>query len=150
MDPSSGERWSRRRVWIASAGVAGIVVLALAGWYAHGLPGRRAAELQAGAPVPAAEADRGAAPSGKGAPASPAGSVEVSISDVILSAPAKIQAEKFKCVCGCNMTLAECNCQKTPGGLEMKQFLQSLVDRGLSPADIERAMVEKYGPAVIR
>ena len=146
MDPSSGERWSRRRVWIALAGVAGIVVLALAGWYAHGLSGRRAAESRAGS---AAEANRGAAPSGKVAPASPAGEVEVSISDVILSAPAKIQAEKFKCVCGCNMTLAECNCQKTPGGLEMKQFLQSLVDRGLSPADIERAMVEKYGPAVI-
>jgi len=67
---------------------------------------------------------------------------------VNLTPAAQIQAEKFRCVCGCRLSLGECYCSKTPGSGEMKRFLQGLVDKGLTPADIEKGMVEKYGRSV--
>jgi hypothetical protein len=75
--------------------------------------------------------------------------VSVTISDVVLSPAAKIQAEKFKCVCGCNMILGACSCVKSPGSIDMKEYLQSLVNRELPPREIEKAMIEEYGPDVM-
>lgn len=69
--------------------------------------------------------------------------------DVMLSPAARMQAEKFNCICGCNLRLAECICEQTPGSIDMKQHLQSLVDAKLSPREIEEGMVAKYGGAVI-
>lgn len=86
------------------------------------------------------------APSG---PTPVSGTVSATLEDVTLSSAGRIQAEKFKCVCGCNLILAECTCKKTPGSVDMKQHLQQLVDGGLSPEQIERGMVEKYGSGVL-
>lgn len=66
-----------------------------------------------------------------------------------LSPQAQIQAEGLMCVCGCGMRLADCTCQKDPGGISMKKHLQSLVEEGLTPSQVEKAMVEAYGEAVL-
>lgn len=84
------------------------------------------------------------------ASAQPRGVVSTSLTDVALSPAARVQAEKFKCVCGCELSLAECTCTKTPGSIDMKEHLRSLVNAKLTPAEIERGMVEKYGPEALR
>jgi len=83
-------------------------------------------------------------------PVPPKGMVTAKISLVNLTPAAKIQAEKFQCVCGCGLSLGECTCSKTPGSIDMKQFLQSLVDARLSPDEIRKKMVDKYGASVLR
>jgi hypothetical protein len=80
---------------------------------------------------------------------SPSGGVTATTTVVTLSPSAAIQAEKFRCVCGCEMSLGQCTCHKTPGSIDMKQYLESLVDRKLSPADIAKEMAAKYGAQVI-
>jgi hypothetical protein len=97
-----------------------------------GAPAREAASAQ---PPPAAP----------GAP-EPKGTVSATITLVELTPAAQVQAEKFRCVCGCNMSLGECTCSKSPGSVEMKRHLQDLVTRGLPPGAIEKGMVEKFGP----
>lgn len=77
------------------------------------------------------------------------GVVSAEVTEVPLSPRAQVYAEKFKCACGCGHFLAECLCRNTPGSVDMKQYLQTLVDQGLSPAEVERAMVERYGPAIL-
>ncbi len=91
------------------------------------------------------------AAAGSPAPAGipPAGAVSARVSEVVLSPRAQVYAEKFKCACGCGHYLAECFCQNTPGSIDMKQYLQSLVDQGLTPGEVEEAMVERYGPGVL-
>lgn len=69
--------------------------------------------------------------------------------DVAMSPQARLMAERFKCICGCNLILATCTCGKTPGSRDMKKYLQTLVDEGKSPADIERDMIARYGDEVI-
>jgi len=73
----------------------------------------------------------------------------VTIEPIDLTPPARLLAEGFKCVCGCDDILAECTCDKTPGSHDMKQYLQQLVDEGKPPAEVRKAMVEKYGQAVL-
>jgi len=77
-------------------------------------------------------------------------SVSAIATDVRLSPVAMVQSEKFMCVCGCGMALAECSCGKDPGGITMKKKLQALVDEGLSPSAIADAMVAAYGGSVLR
>lgn len=73
----------------------------------------------------------------------------VTIEPINLTPPARLLAEGLKCVCGCDDILAECTCDKTPGSHDMKQYLQQLVDEGKPPAEVRKAMVEKYGQAVL-
>lgn len=95
------------------------------------------------APGPAAQAPAAAAEA-------PAGDRTSAVfTDIELSPAAKMQAEKFDCICGCNLRLSKCFCEKTPGSIDMKQHLQKLVDSGLSPKEIEEGMIAKYGEAVI-
>jgi len=120
--------------------------------------GRERPAASGAADSPAASASRpsdGAAPAGPGADdALPeAGSrdgVVTAVADtLVLSPKARLLAERFKCVCGCNDTLSICTCSKTPGSRDMKLYLQQLVDEGKSPAEIQSAMVERYGSDVL-
>jgi len=95
-----------------------------------------------------------AAPAGETAPpvttpqplASGKGSIiSAVLEDVALSPKARLLAERFKCVCDCGDILATCSCQKTPGSRDMKKYLQQLVTEGKTPAEVESAMVERYG-----
>jgi len=79
---------------------------------------------------------------------SASGNVSATMAVVELTPAAQIQAEKFRCICGCKLSLGECYCSKSPGSVEMKRTLQDLVNKGLTPAEIEKAMVGKYGPSV--
>lgn len=103
-------------------------------------------------------AERGAAESPSGSPpgsgeledpAGPQHSVTAIVTDIRLSPAAMVQAEKFMCVCGCGMVLAECSCDKEPGGLSMKKHLQDLVDLGLTPQAIADDMAATYGSGVL-
>ncbi len=75
--------------------------------------------------------------------------ISATINDVSLSPQASLLAERFRCVCGCNDILAECTCSETPGSRDMKQYLQELVDGGKTPAEVEGAMVARYGAAAL-
>lgn len=75
--------------------------------------------------------------------------VSATIEDVVLSPQARLLAERFQCVCGCEDILATCTCKETPGSRDMKQYLQELVNGGKTPAEVESAMVARYGQNVI-
>ncbi|HZE89180.1 MAG TPA: hypothetical protein VE404_06510 [Verrucomicrobiae bacterium] len=133
-------------------GAAGLVALALAIAVAAGVATWRARPPRAGPGATAAQAaaaDANHRPAVAG-PAPPGGRGVVSrqMTVVELTPPAQIQAEKFRCVCGCRMSLGECYCAKSPGSVDMKRHLQALVDAGATPAGIEKGMVDRYGPGV--
>lgn len=71
------------------------------------------------------------------------------LEDVALSPQARLMAERFVCVCGCKDILSTCTCSETPGSHDMKKYLQQLVTEGKSPAEIETAMVARYGEKVL-
>jgi len=68
---------------------------------------------------------------------------------VRLSPEASIIAERYRCVCSCNDLLNVCTCTKTPGSHDMRQYVQSLVDQKKSAAEIDAAMVARYGAGVL-
>ena len=78
------------------------------------------------------------------------GEIQAVLADVELSPQARVLAERITCVCGCGDILAECTCDKTPGSRDMKKYLQTLVDEGKSPAEVEQAMVARYGQAAVK
>ncbi|MFQ5701404.1 MAG: hypothetical protein ACE5HU_06130 [Acidobacteriota bacterium] len=82
-------------------------------------------------------------------PVGEGGVVQVQQSIVALSPQARLLAERYRCVCGCNDVLATCTCSKTPGSHEMKKYLQHLVDEGKNPADIEAAMTNRFGQTAL-
>jgi cytochrome c-type biogenesis protein CcmH/NrfF len=71
------------------------------------------------------------------------------LDDVTLSPQARLMAERFVCVCGCKDILATCTCNETPGSRDMKQYVQQLVAEGKTPAEVEAAMVARYGEKVL-
>ncbi len=66
-----------------------------------------------------------------------------------LTPEASIIAERYRCVCGCGDLLNVCTCNKTPGSNEMKRMLQDLVNRQLTPEQIDQEMSGRFGPAVL-
>ncbi|MBI4160893.1 MAG: hypothetical protein HY509_00420 [Acidobacteria bacterium] len=68
---------------------------------------------------------------------------------VDLSPETLVASERFRCVCGCPDILSACRCNQDPGGITMMNFLQSLVDRGLSNEAIDREMAARYGEEVL-
>ncbi len=68
---------------------------------------------------------------------------------IALSPKARIAAERYRCICGCNDTLGECTCTRTPGSIDMKEHLVELVDRGLTMTQVDEGMVAKYGDQVL-
>jgi cytochrome c-type biogenesis protein CcmH/NrfF len=94
--------------------------------------------------------EEAAAPVATGTPAEGGQSgTTIAAATVKLSPEAQIAAERYRCVCGCNDPLSVCTCTQTPGSIDMKQFVQDQVDLKKSPADIDRAMVEKYGAGAL-
>ncbi len=106
-----------------------------------------------GAPQATAATPDPEATSGGGGQQPPARGTEITTSVAIepinLTPPARLLAEGLKCVCGCDDVLAACTCDKTPGSHDMKQYLQQLVNEGKPPVEVRKAMVEKYGQAVL-
>lgn len=66
-----------------------------------------------------------------------------------LSPEAAIATERYRCVCSCDDPLSVCTCTQTPGSIDMKQQVQDLVDQKQTPAEIDAAMVARYGDAVL-
>ena len=65
------------------------------------------------------------------------------------SPEARIMTERYRCVCGCDDRLSVCTCHNTPGSRDMKAYVEELVSEGKSIAEIDRAMVERYGELVM-
>jgi cytochrome c-type biogenesis protein CcmH/NrfF len=100
--------------------------------------------------APAIAAPAGPETASGSTPPTPA--VQQSVSFAVLneiSPETRVVAERFRCVCGCPDVVAVCRCSQDPGGITMMNFLQGLVDRGLSVEEIDRAMVDKYGEEVL-
>ena len=68
---------------------------------------------------------------------------------VRLSPEASIIAERYRCVCSCNDPLNVCTCTKTPGSHDMRQYVQELVDQKKSGAEVDAAMIVRYGANVL-
>lgn len=118
----------------------GIILLGLVAFAVS----RRAAQAPAG---PAATPDPGAAAeTPAGAPQQGTPIVAVAVN---LSAEAAIVAERYRCVCGCNDPLSVCACTLTPGSIDMKKYVQELVDQKKSVGEIDAAMVARYGEAAL-
>jgi Cytochrome C biogenesis protein len=62
-----------------------------------------------------------------------------------LTPEAAIIAERYRCVCGCNLPLNACTCSNTPGSRDMKALVQQLVDEKKTGAEIDAAMVARFG-----
>ena len=106
---------------------------------------RRHATTPAAPETPAA----GEGSSGAEGEATAAGTTLSAKAPLRLTPEASILAERYRCVCGCNDTLSVCTCTNSSGSEEMKTYLQELVSQGKSPADVDAAMTEKFGPACL-
>ena len=71
-------------------------------------------------------------------------------SPVLLNAKAAIIADRYNCLCGeCSDTLGKCICTRDKGSNEMKTTLNRLALEKKTLAEIDAAMVDKYGAKVI-
>ena len=90
----------------------------------------------------------GAAPGSAAQGPPPAGLVVEA--PVKLSAAASLVSDRFHCLCGeCHDTLGSCTCTKDKGSNEMKTTLNRIAAEKKTIAEIEAAMVQKYGPGVL-
>lgn len=121
--------------------LAGVVVAVLA---FTGFQHMQAGEAPATAASAGPESASGTEP--------PTGAVQHSVTSPVLreiSPETRVVAERFRCVCGCPDVISVCRCSQDPGGITMMNYLQGLVDRGLSVEEIDRAMVDRYGEEVL-
>jgi len=56
---------------------------------------------------------------------------------------------ELNCICGCKMELLPCTCEEARGSKEIKQFVQKMVDEGLSKSEGIGQLVERYGRAIL-
>ncbi len=70
-------------------------------------------------------------------------------SRIELSSGAIEIAKELNCICGCKMELLPCTCDELKGSKEIKAFVQTLVDEGLSRSEALGRLVEKYGQDVL-
>ena len=68
---------------------------------------------------------------------------------VTLTPEAAIATERYRCVCSCNDPLSICTCTQTPGSIDMKRYVQELVNGKKTPAEMDQAMLARYGEAVL-
>jgi hypothetical protein len=127
---------------VALAGAVVLVVLVGFALY------RRHATSAGGAESPASSAVASEAPDSTSEEA-PSGSMISATAPKRLTPEASILAERYRCICGCNDTLSVCTCKNPSGSEDMKAFLQAQADEKKSPEAIDRAMVEKFGPAAL-
>ena len=107
------------------------------------------APAAAPAPGPAgATPAEGAAPAAGGA-AAPQGTTIATPVPTRLSPEASVLAERYRCVCGCNLTLSVCTCRNDKGSEDMKKALNALVDQHKSPAEADQAMTAQFGPVAL-
>lgn len=66
-----------------------------------------------------------------------------------LSAQAEEIIRELNCVCGCKMELSPCVCEDVRGSKEIKQFVQELINRGLSKSKVIEQAVEKYSKDIL-
>ncbi|HEU5180359.1 MAG TPA: hypothetical protein VFW45_06190 [Candidatus Polarisedimenticolia bacterium] len=95
---------------------------------------------------------RSAPPSPVASPAIQQGSPDALIqgSPVLLNAKAAIIADRYNCLCGeCADTLGKCICTRDKGSNEMKATLNRLAEEKKTLAEIDAAMVDKYGAKVM-
>jgi hypothetical protein len=79
----------------------------------------------------------------------PAGAL-IATAPVQLTPKAAVIADRFLCLCGeCSDTLGACTCTRDQGSNEMKSTLNRLAEEKKSIAEIEAAMIEKYGERVL-
>ncbi len=90
-----------------------------------------------------------AAPQDQAQQAVPVGTAIATAVPVALTPEASILAERYHCVCGCEMTLSACTCNQSPGSNEMKLFLLNLVMEKHTSAEIDQAMMGKWGSKVL-
>lgn len=57
--------------------------------------------------------------------------------------------KELNCICDCKMELFPCTCDEPKGSKEIKQFVQTLIDEGLSKSEVIARIVKKYGQAVL-
>jgi len=146
MNAASREKLLRRTVGLSALAVL-LVLAGVAFW-----PRQPGASVPQASILPAAPAsDMPQARLTETLPPMPARGKEITatLESVSLSPQARLMAERFVCVCGCNDILSTCNCKETPGSIDMKKYLQELVSDGKTPAEVEAAMVARYGDKVI-
>jgi hypothetical protein len=69
---------------------------------------------------------------------------------VKLSPEAALVADRFNCLCGdCQDTLGKCTCTRDRGSNDMKTALNRIVAEKKTLAEIEAAMVAKFGSGVL-
>ena len=56
---------------------------------------------------------------------------------------------ELNCICDCKMKLLPCTCEEVRGSKEIKEFVQELVEQGLSKSEVMDSLVERYGQAVL-
>jgi hypothetical protein len=111
---------------------------------AGALPAEPSAPAAAPAPAPA----EGAAPAAGDAAAPPGTAIAAQV-PTRLSPEASVLAERYRCVCGCNLTLSVCTCRNDKGSEDMKKALNALVDQHKSPAEADQAMAAQFGPVAL-
>ena len=142
--PSTGSQDRTPRP-VPMAALAGAVVLvSLVGFALY----RRNATSAGGAESPSASAHAPESP-GTASEETPPGTVISATAPIRLTPEASILSERYRCVCGCNDTLSVCTCKNPSGSEAMKAFLQAQTNEKKSPEAIDRAMSEKFGPAVL-
>src|SRR5262245_37355795 len=106
--------------------LVGLVAFAL---YRRGLTAPQGTQDPSAASEPATAAAPGAPSQTAPAPAgdAPAGTTIAAPVPTRLSPEASVLAERYRCVCGCNLTLSVCTCRNDKGSEDMKKALNSLV-----------------------
>jgi hypothetical protein len=145
---------------VPMAAIAGAIILVgLVGFalYRRGLttptsapPAESSAPAAAPAPAPAGGAPpEAAAPAPGDAANAPQGTAIAAQVPTRLSPEASVLAERYRCVCGCNLTLSVCTCRNDKGSEDMKKALNVLVDQHKTPAEADQAMAAQFGPVAL-
>ncbi|HEU4402898.1 MAG TPA: cytochrome c-type biogenesis protein CcmH [Candidatus Polarisedimenticolia bacterium] len=132
---AAGERVDSPRS-TSLAAVAGVVILIGLGAFALYRRSRLEPPPDAPAAAPAATTP-------------PAGTPITAIVPFKLSPEASVLAERYRCICNCNLALNVCTCSKTPGSNDIKAYLQERVNEKKTAAEIDQEMVAKYGEQVL-
>ncbi|MFQ5877628.1 MAG: cytochrome c-type biogenesis protein CcmH [Acidobacteriota bacterium] len=132
----SGPGQAQRRAINLAVLAGALILLGLVAAAVYRMNRTRAASAR-----PPAAADQPGAPRG--------GRAVTAAVPIKLTPQARVAAERYRCVCGCNDPLSTCTCSRTPGSRDMKEYLQELVDQREGMQEIDRAMVERYGAAAL-
>lgn len=143
--PETGADGGRPRSLSFVAVLGALLLVGLIGFAVYRRGGSAAGDPDAaGAEADATVPGDDAAGAGSAAEGTPITAVAVP-----LTPEAKVAVERYRCICGCNDALSVCTCTLTPGSIDMKNYVQELATQKKSPAEIDAAMVGRYGEAVL-